>query len=409
MDKQIKRKILFINSVCNGSTGKICKDLYDIATNEGYECCIAYGRGEAPNGYKTIKIGNEFDVYTHVAKTRLFDEHGFGSKRATTLFLKQVDLFKPDVIHLHNIHGYYINIELLFDYLKQHSEIKVIWTLHDCWAFTGHCSHYLYQNCNKWLYQCCQCPMKKEYPKSIFIDNSLKNYQRKKAIFNSTSNIIIVAVSEWLKDQVQLSYLKTKKIHVIRSGIDTNIYQYRKSDFRQKYEIEDKMIILGVANPWSNRKGLDDFIKLSTILDDKYKIILVGIDNKIKKTLPENILGIYKTNNSIELAELYSTADIFFNPTKEETFGLTNIEAQACGTTVVSYNAGGTSETLINENTYLINNIDEFISLLEKKDVMLRKSIGNHKKFDKYVRLRKYIQLYNDITGGNNENTSNRS
>lgn len=176
-------RILFINSVCNGSTGTICKNLYKAAEKAGHKCCIAYGRGNAPEGFNTIKIGNQLDIYMHVLKARLFDASGFGSKHATKQFIKQINEFKPDIIHLHNIHGYYINIEILFNYLKNHPEIKKIWTLHDCWAFTGHCPHYTYLKCYKWKIQCeGQCLNKKLYPKTIF-SNVEHNFENKKIFF----------------------------------------------------------------------------------------------------------------------------------------------------------------------------------------------------------------------------------
>ena len=175
-------RILFINSVCNGSTGTICKNLYKAAEEAGHKCCIAYGRGDAPGGFNTIKIGNKLDIYLHVLKARMFDASGFGSKHATKNFIKKIEEFKPDVIHLHNIHGYYVNVEILFEYLKSHREIKKIWTLHDCWAFTGHCAHYLNIGCYSWYNGCSKCSISSSYPKSFF-DRSKKNFFRKKRLF----------------------------------------------------------------------------------------------------------------------------------------------------------------------------------------------------------------------------------
>lgn len=387
-------RILFINSVCNGSTGKICRNIYDMATQQGYECCIAYGRGNAPGNYSSIKIGNQLDVYIHVLKTRLFDAHGLGSKRATKEFLKYVDQYKPNIIHLHNIHGYYINIEMLFRYLKKHDEIKVVWTLHDCWAFTGHCAYWLANKCTKWQKQCLNCKYIKDYPLA-YKDSSQKNYFLKKDLFTSLPNINIVAVSKWLQYQVEKSFLSRYSVNVITSGIDTAIFCHRDSDFRQKYKIENKKVILGVANVWDKRKGISDFIDLSKKIDDKYVVVLVGVNKKLQKQIPSNIICINRTDSIEELADIYSTSDIFFNPTKEETYGLTNIEAQACGTCVVSYDAGGTKETLINKNTYIVKNVDEFIKKLDEFNTEKYKS--EREEFDKLKCFEKYINLYKEI------------
>lgn len=391
MDKQIKRKILFINSVCNGSTGKICKDLYDIATNEGYECCIVYGRGEAPNGYKTIKIGNEFDLYAHVAKTRLFDEHGFGSKRATTLFLKQVDLFKPDIIHLHNIHGYYINIELLFDYLKQHNEIKVIWTLHDCWAFTGHCAYFTFSKCDQWIDGCRNCQSLKDYPKNILFSSVNKNYFQKKNLFTSLNNLFLVTPSNWLKELVKQSFLKEYPCFVIHNGIDTHLFK-KKNIIRN-----NKVNILGAANVWDNRKGLKDFYELNNIIDhNKFEITLVGLSDKQLKTLPNNILGIKRTKNIEELVDIYNKADILFNPTLEDNYPTVNLEAQACGTPVATYNNGGSRETLFSRECFVVSSLQEFITIIENNDLKMNK-INFHidlDELDKNKKMKEYIDLY---------------
>ena len=219
-------RILFINSVCNGSTGTICKNLYKAAVEAGHECCIAYGRGKAPEGFKAIKIGNKLDIYLHVLKARLFDRSGFGSKHATKEFIKKIDEFKPDIIHLHNIHGYYVNIEILFKYLKNHPEIKKIWTLHDCWAFTGHCAYYTYAECNTWQ-TCCNgyCPNKKEYPKTVF-SKVESNFNRKRKIFCDVENMILITPSKWLKKEVEKSYLKSYQTEVIHNGVDINVFKY---------------------------------------------------------------------------------------------------------------------------------------------------------------------------------------
>lgn len=393
-------RILYINSVCGkGSTGKICTDLYDLAKENGFDCCIAYGRGIAPTNYKTIKIGNRVSTYLHVILSRLFDKQGFGSKNVTKKFLKKIDEYKPDIIHLHNIHGYYINIEILFNYFKNNPQLKIIWTLHDCWPFTGHCAYYLNNNCYKWQTQCSNCKFMNDYPVS-YTDNSIKNFEKKNQLFSQLrKDIVIVPVSNWLSDQVKKSFLKNQKSITIQNGIDTNIFHYRSSSFRSKYSLDHKRIILGVSNVWDKRKGLDDFIKLSQRLNDQYKVVLIGLNKSQIKKLNKfsNVLGLERTSNSIELAEIYSSADIYCNFSKEETFGLTNYEAQACGTTTLSFDSGGTPETIKNKNAYLILNLDDAVEFITKYNYQKDKEEINIESFDKNFSFIKYIHLYKEI------------
>lgn len=360
-------RILFINSVCNGSTGTICKNLYKAAQEVGHTCCIAYGRGDAPDGFNTIKIGNQLDIYLHVLKARLFDASGFGSKKATKDLIKQIEEFKPDVIHLHNIHGYYINIEILFNYLKKHPEIKKIWTLHDCWTFTGHCSHYTYRKCNKWQI-CCEggCPNKKEYPKSWF-SNIKSNFNKKKEIFCGVENMILITPSKWLKNEVEKSYLKDYTIEVINNGVDTNLFKPTPSNIKQQYGIEDKKVILGVSSVWNKMKGLDTFIELSKELDNQYQIVLIGLNKKQIEQLPTNIIGISRTENVQELVKWYSAAALFFNPTLEDTYPTTNLEAIACGTPVITFDTGGSPESAYaDEDKIVTNDMNSIIKAIKR-------------------------------------------
>lgn len=404
-------KVLQINSVCGvGSTGRIATDLYKVLEEQGHECVIAYGRGTAPEGIKTIKIGTDFDNYMHVAKTRLFDKHGFGSTKATKEFIKKVKEYDPDVIHLHNIHGYYINIEILFDYLKK-SNKKVIWTLHDCWAFTGHCAYFDYVGCDKWKLECKDCPQKKEYPNSLVLDSSKSNYEKKKMIFTGVKNLTIVTPSKWLSGLVKESYLSEYKVKVINNGIDLDVFKPTKSDFRKRYGLENKCIILGVASVWNRRKGLSYLIKLSEMLDETYKIIVVGVNKKQKEKLPNNMIGIIKTNNVKELVEIYSASDIFVNPTLEDNFPTTNLEALACGGFVITFNTGGSIESVSNKNGFIVEKND--ITQLYKKIIeartnkLNRENIINSSKFyNKIERYRKYLEVYFNLEGEKDEDST---
>lgn len=396
-------KILQINTVCGtGSTGRIATDLYNITEKQGHECIIAYGRGNAPEGIRTIKIGSELSMYTHGILTRITDKHGFYSTKATKRFIEQVKEYDPDIIHLHNIHGYYINIEVLFNYLKE-ADKPVIWTLHDCWALTGHCAYFDYVGCDKWKTECYKCAQKKDYPSSFIFDNSKKNYKRKKELFTSVRDMTIVTPSMWLAGLVSESFLNKYPVRVINNGIDLDVFKPTPSNFRKKYNIEDKFVILGVANVWEKRKGLDTFIELSTLIDDKYKIVLVGLNREQLKEIPKNIIGISRTSNAKELAEIYTAADVFLNPSVEETMGLVTVEALACGKPAIVFNATAIPEVMNDSCGFIINtgNNQELIKKIEKlkddTDFSNANCIKQSKKYRKIDKCFEYIKLYTEI------------
>lgn len=342
-------RILLINSVCGiRSTGRICTDIADRLAAEGNEVKIAYGRENVPEKYRgyAIKIGSDIDQKLHALRTRLSDEHGFGSEHATRNFLKTADAFDPDMVWLHNIHGYYINIEMLFEWIKKRPDMKVKWTLHDCWAFTGHCSYFTMAGCEQWRTHCLHCPQKNLYPASIIRDNCKNNFERKKAAFTGVKNLTLITPSRWLADLVKQSFLAEYPTEVCHNTIDTDIFKPTPSNFRKKYNLGDKRIVLGVASVWDERKGLNDFFKLAEILDEDSVIVLVGLTKKQVKALPQNVIGVTRTNSAKELAEIYSSADVFFNPTYEDNYPTVNLEAEACGTPVVTYNTGGSPEAV---------------------------------------------------------------
>lgn len=394
-------RVLLINSVCGiGSTGRICTDLAEQFEKEGYEVKIAYGRdGFVPDKFQkyAVRIGTDWDVKLHGIRTRLLDEHGFGSVKATKSFLEWADKYNPDILWLHNIHGYYINVELLFEWIKKRPNMQVKWTLHDCWAFTGHCAHFVAVGCEQWREQCLKCFQKDVYPASQFKDNCKRNYLRKKKAFTGVKHLTLITPSKWLADLTRDSFLKEYPVEVHYNKVDTEIFKPTSSCFREKYGLEDKEIILGVASTWTERKGLYDFIELTKRLDNSYAIVLVGIteeefcEKKDKKSVNSmlqdkkrdnakiietaagvgipcdvnilyqiitgqefkrgnkqhaEIICIPRTNNQTELAEIYTAADIFVNPTYEDTYPTVNLEARACGTKVITYNIGGCLETL---------------------------------------------------------------
>lgn len=359
-------KVLMINVVCGiRSTGRICTDLAAALEEQGHEVKIAYGRENVPEQFQkyAVRIGSDLDVKLHGIKARLFDEAGFGSKKATEKFICWVKEYDPDIIHLNNIHGYYLNVDVLFKYLKTCGK-KIIWTLHDCWAITGHSAYCDAVGCEKWKKGCWKCPQIKNYPKS-YLDNSRNNWKKKRQIFTNVPNMTIVTPSKWLAGIVKQSYMKDYPIKVIYNGIDTSKFKPLPNDFKQHYGLQGKIMLLGVATAWDEMKGLSDFIKLSELLDESYKVVLVGLTAEQKKSLPPQILGIERTSSIKELVQIYSAADIFLNLTYCDSYGLVNLEAALCGTPIVSYDTGGCCES-VGDNGILINkgDLDALINIL---------------------------------------------
>ena len=340
-------KYLFINSVAGfGSTGRIAAEKCRELMAQGHECALAFGRDKANcDDIPTIQIGTSLDFKLHGVRTRLLDDQGFGSKAATRRFLEQVKEYDPDVIWLHNIHGYYIHIGLLFDYLRTCGK-QIFWTLHDCWSFTGHCAYFDFVGCEKWKTGCFACPQKGTYPASILLDNSKGNFAKKRSLFTGIPNLTLITPSQWLADLVKLSFLKEYPVEVVYNTINTDIFKPTPGDFRKKHGLENKKIVLGVASIWEERKGLRDFVKLAAKLDGSFQIVLVGLTPELRQELPDNILALPRTNSAKELAEIYTAADVFVNPTYEDNYPTVNLEARACGTLVVSYDTGGCAETL---------------------------------------------------------------
>lgn len=331
-------KYLFINSVAGfGSTGRIAAEQCRGLMAQGHECVIAYGRDKANcDDIPTVLIGSKLDYQLHGVMSRVLDNHGFGSKAATKRFLKWVREYDPDVIWLHNLHGYYIHLGELFSYLKTCGK-TIYWTLHDCWSFTGHCSHFDFVGCDRWKTGCHDCPQKKEYPASLLMDNSRGNYAAKKALFTGIPNLTIIAPSYWLENFLKQSFLKEYPVEVVYNRIDPEVFKPTPGDFREKHGLQNQKIILGAASVWGERKGLGDFAKLSQMLDDSYRIVLIGLTAEQAAVMPKKILCLPRTDNMCQLAQAYTAADLFLNPSVEETFGMTAMEALSCGTHPIVY------------------------------------------------------------------------
>ena len=396
-------KILQITAFSGwGCTGRIALGIHNALVENGHESAIAWGRtNTAPQTVPTIQIGNKVDQKVHGLYTRITDKCGFASKGSTKEFLKKLDEYKPDLIQLHIMHGYYINLEVLFNYIKE-CDIPVVWTFHDCWAFTGHCPYFDLVKCEKWKNGCYDCQQKAHHPTSWFLDNSKWNWNKKKELFTQIKNMAIITPSEWLAGLVKQSFLKEYPVVVINNGINTENFKPTQGKVRARYGLENKKIILGVFSTWCKSKALDDFIQLSKIVNDDYKIVLVGLTKEQKELLPNEIIGIERTDSVQELAEIYTTADVFVNPTYEDNYKTTNLEALACGTPVVTYRTGGSIESV---------ELFEYGSVVEQGDLQgMKQQIDiwvtstaeqDNKKLlesvDERVAAQKYIQFYEKI------------
>lgn len=403
-------KIVQINSVLNwGSTGKIAEQIGVCIQESGNISYIVYGRDKGPVNTKStpVKTSYSLDVYCHKIRSLLFDGQGLGSKYSTKKLIIKLKQIQPDIIHLHNIHGYYLNYPLLFDYLRS-SNIPVVWTMHDCWGFTGHCTYFDMVNCEKWKSVCHNCSNLCDYPKSFF-DNSKRNYEKKKKIFTSLNNITMVPVSIWLGGLISQSFLGKYPIEVIHNGIDISVFRIKENNLRSQLNLEGKIVVLGVSsNGFSGRKGLTDFHKLANELPSIYQIIMIGLSEEEMKSLPTNIIGLKRTTNVEELVDYYNLADVFINPTYSDNFPTTNIEALACGTPVITYNTGGSPEAIDDLTGYVVQrgnigdlkNAIEFIGsefgkIKEQRQEYCRKRAVDH--FNKNERFNDYVKLYQRI------------
>lgn len=399
-------KVLQINSFFTvGGPPRIMNGIYDTLKENGFDCKIAAAREKMYAPEDSYRICSDTEVKVNALKARLFDNEGFNAVRETQRLVEYIKEYDPDIIHLHNLHGYYINIKILFDYLKEANK-PVVWTLHDCWAMTGHCAHFVQIDCEKWKTGCCSCPQSREYPSSLLADRSPKNYAGKKSAYGGIKNMTIVAPSNWLASFVPNSMLKSFSVKAIHNGIDLNMFSYIESDILEKNNLNGKKIILGVAQNWAEKKGLEDFMKLSEILDDVYRIVLIGLTQKQLKTLPSNIFGIARTENVQELIKWYSTASVFINFTYQDTFPTVNIEALACGTPVLTYRTGGSPEAIDDTCGWVVEqgNIEEAAKIIQNmkdKSEYVEACIERSKIFDRKERYLEYIDLYEEILKGN--------
>lgn len=395
-------KILMINEECGtGSTGRICTDIAAALESDGNDVKIAFGRNAdiVPAKYNkyAVRIGNDIDLKIHGLITRAFDATGFGSIRATRRFIQWIYQFNPDIIHLHNLHGYYINIDLLFSCLKQLNK-PVVWTLHDVWPFTGHSAYCDAVGCSKWKNGCENCPQMKVYPKS-YVDRSKRNWERKRNIFCGVTNLTIVTPSKWLAELVEDSFLNEYPVKVINNGIDTGKFHKVSTHLRSDLRLQGKKILLSVATVWNDLKGLSDFERLADLLGENYEIILVGgMTNSQEKELPESILHIQRTQDVNEMVELYNTADIYLNLTYCDTYPTVNLEAASCGTPVITYAVGGSTESAEMFGGISVRRGDvEAVAHAVRESERLKVVIPADYDLDKKRAIKEYIGLYRGV------------
>ncbi len=397
----MSKKILHINTVATGSSvGRIMCDLYEASEKHEFKSYMAIGRGVLPEDKNGVVIGNKGDFYRHVMRNFFMGEAGFGSAAVTKEFLKYVDELKPDIIHMHNLHGFYIQVELFFDYLKNH-KIPVIWTLHDCWSYTGHCAYYDYAACDKWKTGCNNCiHHAKAYPYALFKDNSEDAYLRKRKAFTGVGKLTIVTPSNWLKDELKQSFLKEYPVRVIHNGIDLSVFKY---DPEVKKNKTGKKIVLGVANIWEHRKGLHYFERLCEDLSDDFVIRIIGLNQKDQKRIAakygDKVMAECRTADAYELAKAYGEATVFVNATLEDNFPTTNLEAMACGTPVVTYDTGGSGEAITDECGIKVRKADyEALKIAIVKAAAgafdSEKCAKCAQKYDKDKCYEQYMQLY---------------
>lgn len=403
--KEIALKIVYINACNYGSTGTIMRQTAMLAENLGHQTwvCVPKSRSNLKKAQKSdVLIGSILSRVIHNFLARFTGFSECFSILSTWRFLHKLKKICPDIIHLHNLHGRYVNLSALFHYIKKYN-IRVIWTLHDCWAFTGQCAHFTMAKCDKWKNGCHDCTQLRAYPMS-FVDRTKSMWKLKRKWFTGIQNITIVTPSQWLADLVKESYLKEYPVKVINNGIDLSIFKPTKSDFRQKHGIGEKYMLLGVADSWGIQKGLDVFVKLSKRLNPtKYQIVLVGTNDDVDKQLPKNIISIHRTQNQKQLAKIYTAADLFVNPTREDVFGLVNVEALACGTPVVTFNTGGSPECRDESCGSVVewDNVDmlesQIIWISQNRPFSSEMCMHRAERFNKNEKYKEYVGLYEQI------------
>lgn len=395
-------RVVEINTYDSGSTGNIMINIAKVSEKFGIDVyTFSSSRNSVGTDYNKHRYTDSVIEYRiHMVMGMFFGYELEYSYRATKRLIDQLKKISPDIIHLHNTHGWFLNHKMFFDYVNKNN-IQLLWTLHDCWSFTGRCPHFQITGCDKWKKGCGRCMYdRKLYPADYWIDRTRKNFKKKKKLFASVKKLTFVTPSQWLADLVKKSFLKDYDVKVINNGINLSVFKPTESNFRKEYRLEDKYVVLGVAATWGKRKGFDVFLELAKRLDDKFRIVLVGVTSEQKESLPKNIIGLERTANQTELAEIYTAANVFANPTREDTFPTVNIEALACGTPVITFNTGGSPE-IIDEtcgDSTDCNDIDSFERKIrytcENKPYSIDDCLNRARKFDMNDKFEEYVRLY---------------
>ena len=398
-------KVLSLNLGNFGSTGNIAQGIKNEANAVGMEYVLAYpvDPQNKPVQEGDWVIGDALGRKGSIALGMVSGFNGCFSLFSSWKLCRMIRRLSPDVIHFHNLHNNYVNLPMLFGCIKKLG-IKVVWTLHDCWSFTGQCPYFDITRCEKWRTGCYGCPSYKEYPKAL-VDNTKVMWHLKKRWFCGVKDMTIVTPSQWLADLAKESYLKDYPVKVINNGIDLGVFSPMESDFAKRYGCEGKHIVLGVAFNWSKRKGFDVFCELAKRLDrEKYQIVLVGTDDDVDKLLPAHVSSIHRTESQKELAMLYSAADVFANPTREENYPTVNMEVLACGTPIVTFRTGGSPEIPDSTCGCVVEKDDidamerEIIRVCEERPYSREACLQRAKSFDKGDRFREYVDLYKSIS-----------
>lgn len=394
------RTVVAINGANVGSTGRIMRGVSELAESKGFKVYQAYpkSRNMLPARENDIIISSVPVKYLSTRAARLTGLNGCFAWFSTMKFLRKLDKIKPDILHFHNLHDSYINLPMLFNYVKRR-HIKVIWTLHDCWSFTGHCPHFTYIGCEKWKRGCGDCPQLQVYP-STNIDTSKWMWRKKKKWFTGVGELTIVTPSDWLASLVKESFLSSYPVKVINNGIDLDVFRPIETAFRESNNVKSLYLILGVSFSWGKKKGLDAFFQLAEKLNDDYRIVLVGTNESLDEQLPKNIISIHNTNDQIELAKIYAAADVLVNPTLEDTFPTVNIEALACGTPVITFAAGGSPEIIDSTcgSVVPIDDIDALVAeikrVCEKKPFSKESCVRRASLYNRDSKFEEYLELY---------------
>lgn len=392
-------KVLELNVVCFGSTGRIMRGIARQVRAHGGEAMLCYGRNGGCGDENAVRVEPPSTVYAHLLLARLTDRQGFYSVGATKKLVERIRAYDPDVIHLHNLHGYWLDMETLFTYLQESGK-PVVWTLHDAWPFTGHCAYFDAAQCDRWRDGCHDCPQKRGYPASLLRDQSTRNYADKRRLFSAVPRLTLVTPSRWLAGLTRESFLRGKDVRVLPNGIDLAVFHPVESDLRARYGLRDKTLLLGVALVWDARKGLDSFLALRKRLPERYAIVLIGLTEKQIRALPAGILGLPRTRNASELAAWYSTADVYVDCTHEENFPTTHLEALACGAPVATFAAGGSAEMLTEACGFgvPVGDIDGLLGAVDRALALDRAAcVARAAAYSEEARLAAYVALYDEV------------